>query len=246
MIMPFVKRLKKWINEQALGNQVSKKSKANDSKHLAAAGLIHSNVTMAPLNDRNDVKSPSTVYFKNNAGHRRQRHKSMGDFDSTNVVTHDSTGDTQHPKQESGNKINSGMTNGCPDSNGRQKIQVIDQRSSSPYWSNFQLQPVLSSVNANGNAKQMPSNNLMKVDCNRKKKSAKTQRIANDQNGDDYTLMELQSENDCNNASGRRKWLFNPPKLSQLLCKEPNIANWSNVRLNKDSIMHGSFKLSGK
>lgn len=264
MIMPFVKRLKKWINEQAMGNQVSKKSKACDSKHMTAAGVINSNATVPPqINERNDAKSPSTVYFKNNAGHRRQRHKSMGDFDSTNVVTHDSTGDTQHPKQQqqsgNNNKCNSGTTNGCLESNGvamgksiagkQQKLYANDQtsakRSSSPYWSNFQLQPV-NSVNANGNAKQIAMNNLTKMDCSRKKKSAKPQRIGIDQNGDDYTLMELQSENECNNATGRQKWPFNPPKLSQLLCTEPNIANWSNVRLNKDSIMHGSLKFPGK
>lgn len=259
MIMPFVKRLKKWINEQSQGNQVSKKSKACDSKHMTAAGVINSNAIVTQLNERNDVKSPSTVYFKNNAGHRRQRHKSMGDFDSTNVVTHDSTGDTQQPKPSTGNKINSGTTNGYLDSNGVSKLNggkqqqkptpAIDQRSSSPYWSNFQLQPVHSvnvNTNANVNAKQMPSNNLMKMDgSSRKKKSAKTQRIGSDQNGYDYTLQELHTENECN-ASGRQKWLFNPPKLSQLLFKEPNIANWSNVRLNKDSIMHGSLKSSGK
>lgn len=69
----------------------------------------------------------------------------------------------------------------------------------------------------------------MKTDMNRKKKNVKPQRSGNEQNGD-----------------AEQKWLFNPPKLSQLLSKEPNIANWSNVRLNKDVIMHESLKFPGK
>lgn len=254
MIMPFVKRLKKWINEQAQGNQVSKKSKGCDSKHILTVGVINSNATAASLNDRTDVKSPSTVFFKNNVGHRRQRHKSMGDFDSTNVVEHDSTGDTKHARQSnaSGNKANAATSNGLPDSNdvtkvvgGKRKLFAIDQtstkRSSSPFASNFQLQPV-TSINLNGGAKQAQQQNFLKLDNNRKKKNLK-QRNGIDMNGDVYAHMEHQTENGCQSM---QKWLFNPPKLSQLLSKEPNIANWSNVRLNKDVIMHESLKLSGK
>ncbi|XP_055314962.1 m7GpppN-mRNA hydrolase [Sitodiplosis mosellana] len=267
MIMPFVKRLKKWINEQSHGNQMSKKSKGNDSKHMMTAGVIDSiaatTVAIATtLNERNDAKSPNTVFFKNNAGHRRQRHKSMGDFDSTNVVTHDSTGDTQHAKQANsgGNKSN-GIGSGVADTNGvgkpiggKRKLFAVDQastkRSSSPYASNFQLQPV-QQFNAKGinNAKSTtPQYILLKPDVYRKLKNGK-QRSGFDQNGDD---MEHQSENECQSSGGgggqqkQQKWLFNPPKLSQLLSKEPNIANWSNVRLNKDVIMHESLKFSGK
>lgn len=258
MIMPFVKRLKKWINEQALGLQVGKKSKASDSKHMLAAGVINSNATAAHLNERNEAKSPSTVFFKNNAGHRRQRHKSMGDFDSTNVVTHDSTGDTLHAKHTiANNKMDSGILNGCVDSNGvmsksgggcsgKQKLHGIDQttnkRSSSPYLSNFQLQPV-SSINSNGQVKKAVKQQRYTI---LKKNEKPPSRLGMEHNGDNYTLMEIQPEMECQMTSGRQKWLFNPPKLSQLLCKEPNIANWSNVRLNKDSIMHGSLKISGK
>lgn len=262
MIMPFVKRLKKWINEQALGNQMGKKSKVSETKHMTTAGLININAATIALHERNDAKSPNTVFFKNNAtiagaaaasastaantaGTRRQRHKSMGDFDSTNVVAHDSTGDTQQSKQLNSNtKNDTEMKNGYVDSNGvaksiggKRKLFTIDQqtstkRSSSPYASNFQLQPV-SSINlngyCNGNGKYITPNILMKTDTNRKKKSVKPQRSGNEQNGD-----------------AEQKWLFNPPKLSQLLSKEPNIANWSNVRLNKDVIMHESLKFPGK
>ncbi|XP_031630343.1 mRNA decapping complex subunit 2 [Contarinia nasturtii] len=267
MIMPFVKRLKKWINEQAQGNQMSKKSKGCDSKHTMA-GVINSNAvaTITPpmaatLNDRNDTKSPNMVFFKNNAGHRRQRHKSMGDFDSTNVVAHDSTGDTLHANQHhhhqqqqqnsTGNKIN-GFTdmNGVGKTiGGKRKLFAIDQtttpsiRSISPFASNFQLQPV--PINTNGNAinKQASQYILLKADHNRKKKNGK-QRIGTEQNGED---MEHLSENECQSSSkGQQKWLFNPPKLSHLLGKEPNITNWSNVRLNKDVIMNESLKLTGK
>lgn len=260
MIMPFVKRLKKWINEQAQGNQMSKKSKGNDSKHMVTAGVINSNAATTAattLNDRMDAKSPNTVFFKNNAGHRRQRHKSMGDFDSTNVVTHDSTGDTQSAKQQQ-NSTGGNKLNGCvADTNGvgkpiggKRKLFPVDQastkRASSPYTSNFQLQPV-QQFNAKGNnttKSTTPQYILLKPDVYRKLKNGK-QRTGTDQNGDD---MEHQSENECQPSGGgqQQKWLFNPPKLSQLLCKEPNIANWSNVRLNKDIIMHESLKLSGK
>lgn len=263
MIMPFVKRLKKWINEQSQGNQMSKKSKGCDSKHTMA-GVINSNAvaTITPpmaatLNDRNDTKSPNMVFFKNNAGHRRQRHKSMGDFDSTNVVAHDSTGDTlhanhqqqNHQQNSTGNKIN-GITdlNGVGKTiGGKRKLFAIDQmttstRSISPFTSNFQLQPV--PINANGNAKQMSQYTLQKVDNNRKKSNGKQRTGTGEQNGD----LEYLSENECQSSSsnGQQKWLFNPPKLSHLLCKEPNITNWSNVRLNKDIIMHESLKLTGK
>lgn len=274
MIMPFVKRLKKWINEQSHGNQMSKKSKASDSKHMMTAGVINSNAivsvaTMATtLNERNDAKSPNTVFFKNNAGHRRQRHKSMGDFDSTNVVTHDSTGDTQHAKQQNltGNKSN-GMDVSTADTNdvtakpigGKRKLFANDQastkRSSSPYTSNFQLQSV-QQFNAKGinNIKSTtPQYILLKPDVYRKLKNGK-QRSGTDLNGDG--MEHQQSENECQPSGGsgaqqqqqqqQQKWLFNPPKLSHLLCKEPNIANWSNVRLNKDIIMHESLKFSGK
>lgn len=246
MIMPFVKSLKKWINEQTQGgNQMSKKSKGCESKHIVTtAGVINNSNALMALNERNDSKSPSTVFFKNNAGHRRQRHKSMGDFDSVNVLMHESTGDIQSSKQctNNNNKTISTTPNGTPNANcagkpigGKRKLFAIEQtstkRSSSPFMSNFQLQPII----ANGNVKQMPANNLLKMDSNRKKKNhTKPQRTGSDQDGDE-------SENECQ-ASGEQKWLFNPPKLSQLLCREPNIANWSNVRLNKDSIMQESLK----
>lgn len=283
MIMPFVKRLKKWIYEQETGIQMSKKSNACDSKHMMVAGVFNSNANAMQLNDRNDMKSPNTIFSKNNGGHRRQRHKSMGDFDSTNVVAHDSTGDTRLPKQQQqqqhhphGNGTGA-ATNGCTDLNGvaksiggKRKLFAVDQasmkRSSSPYASNFQLQPVLGN-HSNGNAKQLVLNSLAAVaaaeaaastveldtageslDCNggisRKKKSAKSQRNHMfDQNGDECMHVDYQSENE-HQASGQKRWLFNPPKLSQLLFKEPNIANWSNVRLNKDTIMHESLKFS--
>lgn len=255
MIMPFVKRLKKWIYEREMGSnhphhQLSKKSNACDSNS----------------GEQNDVKSPGVTASKN-AVQRRQRHKSMGDFDSSNVVAHDSTGDTRigskQQQQPSGSRLN-----GCIDSNlngvaksigGKRKLFTIDQtstkRSSSPYASNFQLQPVLA-IHSNGNSKQLVLNSLAAAEaaaaaataaesaesgeCNsgngsasRKKKSAKSH-------------VEYQSENEHQTSSQQKKWLFNPPKLSQLLYKEPNIAKWSNVRLNKDSIVHESLKFSSQ
>lgn len=274
MIMPFVKRLKKWINEQSSqginNHPVSKKSKAYDSCSsklmTMAAGVINSNTTPTiQLSERNDAKSPSAVFFKNNAGNRRQRHKSMGDFDSTNVVAHDSTGDTQMSHQQPNGGTDSNGVVAPKSIGGKRKLFTIDQasnkRSASPYASNFQLQPV-HTIHANGNVKYVPCNNLMKtIECsgsgcgsgsgsaanNRKKKSAKshTRSGGAEQNGGADEHAD-QSENECQSAGGQQKWLFNPPKLSHLLCKEPNIANWSNVRLNKDSIVHASLKSSGK
>lgn len=279
MIMPFVKRLKKWIYEQETGgnhahHQLGKKANACDSRHMMAAGVINSNAKPIQFNnsgggggggDRNDVKSPSVTLKNNGAGNRRQRHKSMGDFDSTNVVAHDSTGDTRigskQQQQPSGNRLN-----GCTDLNGvaksiggKRKLFTNDQtsamRSSSPYASNFQLQPVLA-VHSNGNSKQLVLNSLAAAEAaaaaaeatesstSRKKKSAKSQRH---QNGDDGAMhVEYQSENEHHGSGQQKRWLFNPPKLSQLLCKEPNIAKWSNIRLNKDSIVHESLKSSGR
>lgn len=249
MIMPFVKRLKKWINEQAQGNQTSKKSKGCESKHMTAAGVINTNAAAAALNDRNETRSPNTAFFKNNGTQRRQRHKSMGDFDSTNVVAHDSTGETQCV-QTAPNKV---ISNGFSDANGthksiggKRKLFAIDQtttkRSSSPFASHFQLQPVpVASTNGN----HPPQHILMKTDCSKKKKKNVTpQRTEAGVNGDGPSHQD-ESEKECP-ISMQQKWLFNPPKLSQLLCKEPNIANWSNVRLNKDVIMHESLKLHRK
>lgn len=88
MIMPFVKRLKKWINEQQhdeckLPNTLdsaSKKYNNNGVNKSAAnnkiAGAANGNQTVA--------NSSKTCFFKNNnnATHR-QRHKSLGDIDVT-------------------------------------------------------------------------------------------------------------------------------------------------------------------
>lgn len=80
------------------------------------------------------------------------------------------------------------------------------------------------------------------MDANRKKKSIKPQRSGTEVNGDTEHTME----NKCMTLGQQQKWLFNPPKLSQLLSNEPNITNWSNVRLNKDVIMHESLKWPAK
>lgn len=253
MIMPFVKRLKKWINEQSIiDNPMSKKSKDCDSKHMMMAGVIsNSNATMITLNDQNDDnKTSNMVFFKNN---RRQRHKSMGDFDSTNVVALYSTGDTQSQLTtpiNNGNKINNGLIDGINGVNkiigGKRKLFANDsahaKRSLSPFASNFQLQPVPNNLNGNGMAKQMPQYILLKPEHSTKKKIDKQNDTNEQQNGDD---MEHKLENECQ-SSGQQRWPFNPPKLSQFIGNEPNIANWSNVRLNKDSIMHESLKSTRK
>lgn len=260
MIMPFVKRLKKWINEQLQGTgTTSDKLKLNECKsaftNVSATGST-------PINEQNG--SATNVYFKNNviAAQRRQRHKSMGDLDSTNVVTHNSNSGEMNNNQIScdsetigtngdvggsgGATTNNNDTNGVVKlSSGKRKLfpsttinadssnNTALNRSSSPMYANFQLQPVPQHMkyyynnqtmiaNMNGIAKSGPQNQFIKPECNKKKKNVINQTT----DGDVFSH------------------LYNPTTLSQLLCNEPSINKWRNVRLNKEVIMHESLKLS--
>lgn len=260
MIMPFVKRLKRWINEQAHPNQIGKR--ANTKAGMA----IDRNVSMTPTECDPNVNSPNIVFFKDNAGHRRQRHKSMGDFDSTNVIAHDTTSDIDYS-----NDVFIGV-----DSNvtmkpvpGKRKLlsannvdQTFMKRSSSPIIGDFQLHTLDEQMTADGSTKNSHlkslnknlnnqcQNNiygngkskyvLAKLDNNnKKKKNSKPNWAATYDLGDE-------SENECPTVSLQWQHLFNPPKLSQLLSNEPSINQWRNVRLNKDIIMNECMKLSEK
>lgn len=148
MIMPFVKRLKKWINEQnsqgavkallmSNGVQSTKKSKGDSGNNKHGPAQQQQNAGQYASNNNNinnvnvDTNSPRVVFFKNNAVPRRQRHKSMGDLDAANVVTRESssteanqtsataTAQTPNVHGKQQHVQNSGKRNGNGDSAGQ-------------------------------------------------------------------------------------------------------------------------------
>lgn len=124
MIMPFVKRLKKWINEQnhlcqsrplLLANGQSLKKSKGDNKN-GGSNSSSNGIVAAQQNAQGGANSPRSVFFKNNAGPRRQRHKSMGDLDSSNVVTHESVG-SDTSVNSTGNNQTASMHGHTPNQN---------------------------------------------------------------------------------------------------------------------------------
>lgn len=259
MIMPFVKRLKKWINEQtnpngsACANSGKKAKNGDTTRHLAGVGVVmnSNNASIINANTASDSNANSqSVFFKNNAGHRRQRHKSMGDFDSTNMMmTHDS-----------GMEINCNETlDDSPETNhivtkppnGNRKLLPVNNMDHmysivEPILMDTSNQNHLRNHNNNQshnngykNGKQMELAQFVKIDKSKKK-------LRNGNKSGHLSMLDPggdESENEC-----PLKWrnLFNPPKLSQLLINEPCISMWRNVRLNKDIIMNKSINSSGK
>lgn len=224
MIMPFVKRLKKWINEQA---------NPWTQQKLNATDIINNCIDP---NDQNGCNA-TNVFFKNNAISRRQRHKSMGDLDSSNVVAYNSTSGTSNNQIDSdtlygddANKQNGSKRKLIPST--MNTDSGATNRSSSPMYANFQLQPVPQhmkyyynqtiTTNINGNANAVTlQNQFIKLESSKKIK-----------NNSNQTTDDIFSN------------LHNPPTLSQLLCNEPSINKWRNIHLNKDVIMYESLKFN--
>lgn len=234
MIMPFVKRVKKWINEQTKSG------------------------TPITVDDQFDTITVDNNQMRNgNGSQRRQRHKSVGDLDSSNVVTLNSS--AAH------SELNA---NGLPKlTNGKQKHFLQTEqadRSLSPIVSDYQLKPVRchphsianrfmaqnsafvqyrhlkTQVNGTLSAKSIVQQQLPPSPASQQQQQTSTTCIEYDKRKKGVIKTQsagnIPSDRTTMNAPQWQR-LFNPPKLSYLLGTDQNINKWQNISLNKDAIM---------
>lgn len=270
MIMPFVKRLKKWITDrQNTGKYSNSTTNDSTSKKALFNGTNKTANNMKNGQTINNIpsgsNSPRTVFFKNNASHR-QRHKSLGDIDCqiTNNSSNESTGEDAKISILSAAKGSSGA------------VKMVQNAEPQPYCNVSHIQDRRPDLN---NSNESTSPNISKrkffaaANAEKAQKSAQPidaqknrQTIQVKQNCREYPKQKIEGEamlpvglnytkraqkkvykleNGTHQMTISPNWMAvsNTPQFARILQDEPNIKNWLNIQLNKDIIFKESLKV---
>lgn len=262
MIMPFVKRLKKWINERQNDNNLSaKKCKPTNKSTTNGTNSIPSG---------GGSNSPRTVFFKNNSSHR-QRHKSLGDIEAqiannpyalindpkhnlSSMSTQSSAYNTpttvkltqQNNKQQ--NHYSSSNNNNINQDRRFEFLRTEDSGSQQSV-NKRKLFPATNSTSDTPKIKPTAQIKILSRD-HQQQQTQKQHKIQVDgvssgvatsnspSNNKKISKKISKSLNSMNQSA-----FFNTPHIAQLLQDEPNIKKWLNIQLNKDVIFAESLKV---
>lgn len=245
MIMPFVKRLKKWINAQL--DDTNGTENASTKKNNKMAG----------------THSPKPVFFKNNSTDR-QRHKSLGDIE-IQVITN-----TISSTQDNKNKIvnllgqqvlaNPSFQNKQPNYGQLKKANGInmnrlDDGSSSAENQSPTAQYKLNKYHpTNGQPTNKEATQFKSINRDGQKHRAESSSSQEHESMADINVLKKirkkfsKVENQSSkygsfNAAHTQTVVFNIPRFAKILQNEPNIRKWLNVELDKDNIFAESLKM---
>lgn len=245
MIMPFVKRLKKWINER-LGQQ-----NTTDISSAKKLNYNESGKSSRMASNHEDNNSPKTVFFKNNSTDR-QRHKSLGDIECQVIDNAISSQDNRNKmvnligqqifvnsslngKQQNYGNLKNHSTNGnrYEDCSAQYKLNKPSAEQQQKVKVGNQFKSINQDINKHRNESNVTKLYNPSVEENMLKKIRKK-----------FSKTENQSTNYGSfNTSQNQMVVFNIPRLAEMLQNEPNIRKWLNVELDKDNIFEESLKM---
>lgn len=248
MIMPFVKRLKKWIAEKQNGGKYSATSTTDNSNVTSAKKASRTTKNFPPaIHNPSGSNSPRTVFFKNNSSHR-QRHKSLGDIENQIVINSNVNG--------------SGDANSDPTNISMPKTNMVKILQYPARQQQQQQKQQPSQLNVTTTHVQDASNNqkhkfvataiVDKVQKPLKSSDTQSDRPQPKQidvglniaGGKKVQRKLYKTEYGMQQMSISPNWIaVSTPQFAQMLQNEPNIKNWLNIQLNKDIIFKESLKL---
>lgn len=270
MIIPFMKKLRKWIDEHS-GDKTKQLTNVRDENTESAVAS----------GSRGGSVSPGYIFLNVDNGQGRKRHKSMSDIDGQNVDQAQTSSacdeksdrknnknQQQDPNQKSGqsqcfqqplhnynlitvkqnpdrkNKSSS-TTKNLPSVNETQMLQLPvanDPKAgrTSPIARKQQKSRINNKAFSN-KATNSKSNLAAGI-------STAAQSVEDSANILNKLFKQLITSNsqtkNQNNISNSQlqENIFNPPQISQLIRNQPSINKWRNVKLNYDNIINESLK----